>query len=58
MLIGAKSDLVDDTIIDEDLLWDFRKKYRINHYYETSALTGKNIEELFEEIALQLASTL
>jgi small GTP-binding protein len=54
-LIGAKSDL-NEKNIDEDLIWDFRKKYRVYCYYETSALTGENVDNFFEEVADKLSS--
>ncbi|OLS22455.1 MAG: hypothetical protein HeimC3_30880 [Candidatus Heimdallarchaeota archaeon LC_3] len=56
VLIGTKSDL---TIkVDQDQLWDFRKKYRIENYFETSAVNGKNVHKVFEELAEQLSYTI
>lgn len=49
VLIGAKRDLPNK--INQDLIWDFRKKYNIEHYYETSALQGVNIKKVFQELA-------
>ncbi|MHA2365854.1 MAG: helix-turn-helix domain-containing protein [Candidatus Hodarchaeales archaeon] len=51
-LIGTKSDL--SIVIDYDTIWDFRKKYRIEHYFETSSITGKNVQRVFEEFVEQL----
>jgi GTPase SAR1 family protein len=52
-LIGTKADL--PIKVDPDSIWDFRKKYRIENYFETSALTGLNVERLFEEFAVLLS---
>jgi small GTP-binding protein len=49
ILIGAKKDLPNE--IDQDKIWDFRKKYNIEHYFETSALLGENIKKVFHEFA-------
>ena len=51
-LVGSKCDL--ESKIDRDMLWDFRKKYRIEHYFETSALTGQGVQKLFTTIAENL----
>ncbi len=56
VLIGTKSDL--PIKVDQDQLWDFRKKYRIENYFETSAVTGKNVHKVFEELAEQLSYTI
>jgi small GTP-binding protein len=52
-LIATKKDL-DNQGIHPDLLWDLRKKYRLDFYYETSALTGFNVQRVFEELAEHL----
>lgn len=49
ILVGSKSDL--PNIMNQDKIWDFRKKYNIEYYFETSALLGKNIKKLFQELA-------
>ena len=49
ILVGSKSDL--PNIMNQDEIWDFRKKYHIEYYFETSALSGKNIKKLFQELA-------
>ncbi|MHA1983908.1 MAG: Rab family GTPase [Candidatus Hodarchaeales archaeon] len=49
VLVGAKKDLINK--IEQDEIWDFRKKYNIEHYFETSALLGMNIKKVFQEFA-------
>ncbi|MHA1991767.1 MAG: ADP-ribosylation factor-like protein [Candidatus Hodarchaeales archaeon] len=49
ILIGSKRDLQGE--INQDKIWDFRKKYNIEHYFETSALLGENIKKVFQEFA-------
>ncbi|MHA1983378.1 MAG: Rab family GTPase [Candidatus Hodarchaeales archaeon] len=49
ILIGTKKDLTEDsTILDE--IWDLRKEYRLDHFFETSALDGTNVGKVFESI--------
>jgi Ras-related protein Rab-8A len=48
-LIGTKMDLPKK--VDEDKIWDFRRKYKIEYYYSTSSLTGEGIQRLFEGFA-------
>ena len=33
------------------MIWDIRKKYQIEYFYETSALTGEKVKEVFLAIA-------
>jgi Ras-related protein Rab-5C len=50
-LAGNKSDLTARRAVDESSLQRFAEKYQIDTWMETSALTGDNINELFESIA-------
>ena len=50
ILIGTKKDL-EDRSIDQNDIWDFRKKYRLENYFEISAVDGTNVLKLFETIA-------
>ena len=45
-LVGNKSDLAEDIVINEEDLKDFAEKLDINYTF-TSAKTGENIENLF-----------
>ncbi len=51
ILVGSKLDLVDKRQITIDEAYILASKYSC-HYYETSSLTGENINELFRQIAL------
>ncbi|MHA1983331.1 MAG: helix-turn-helix domain-containing protein [Candidatus Hodarchaeales archaeon] len=53
LLIGTKADL--DIKVNQDQIWDFRKAYRIENYYETSSVSGKNVRRVFEEVAENLS---
>lgn len=48
-LLGTKFDL--PVKVDKEKIWDIRKKYQIEYFYETSALTGHNINHFFKRIA-------
>ena len=48
-LLGTKFDL--PVQIEKEKIWDIRKKYQIEYFYETSALTGHNINHVFRRIA-------
>jgi small GTP-binding protein len=50
ILIGTKKDL-EDNPVNPDRIWDLRKKYRLDSYYETSSLDGTNVTKVFESIA-------
>lgn len=52
-LLGTKYDLPIE--VDKEKIWDIRKKYQIEYYYETSALTGHNIKHFFKRLAELLA---
>ena len=48
-LLGTKFDL--PVQIEKEMIWDIRKKYQIEYFYETSALTGHNISHFFKRLA-------
>lgn len=50
ILIGNKSDLVEQRQIGESLIQDFATRHQL-HYVETSAKTGANIKEAFSKLA-------
>jgi small GTP-binding protein len=51
-LVATKGDLIDQRAIEQDLIDDWIKDHdRIKGFYQTSSVTGKNIDELFSKIA-------
>ena len=48
-LLGTKFDL--PVQVEKEKIWDIRKKYQIEYFYETSALTGHNINHFFKRLA-------
>ena len=48
-LIGNKSDL--EIKVDQNLIEEFKKKYEISDYAETSAKDNTNIDKIFEEMS-------
>lgn len=48
-LLGTKFDLPVE--VPKEMIWDIRKKYQIEYFYETSALTGQNISHFFKRLA-------
>lgn len=46
VLIGNKNDLAQREVTEEQVT-AFMKENKLQHYYETSALTGGNIEKPF-----------
>ena len=53
ILIGNKSDLINERNIDKDIILDYCEKNLFN-YMEISAKNNLNIEKLFKEVAYQL----
>lgn len=49
VLIGNKNDLAQREVTEEQVN-TFMKEHKLQHYYETSALTGGNIEKPFIEL--------
>ena len=53
ILIGNKSDLVENRAIEKDIILDYCQKHLFN-YFEISAKNNLNIEKMFKEVAYQL----
>ncbi len=47
ILLANKVDLVNERIIDTEMGMKFADEHRLVGYFETSALTGQNVEEAF-----------
>ena len=54
-LVGNKSDLTDSRVVSNELAKNWAEQKGCL-YYETSALTGDGLSDLFQGIALQLAN--
>ena len=52
VLVGTKHDL--NREVDNDLIEAWTNKHGVSHFIETSALTGENINELFENVVTDL----
>ena len=48
MLVGGKNDLENEIEVDDNEALEFVEKYNCRGFYRTSALTGFNINEVFE----------
>lgn len=46
-LIGNRADLEDEREVTRERAVDFCKQYSIDKFFETSAKTGSNVEEVF-----------
>ena len=53
-LVGNCADLVDDREVTSEQGLEMMRDLELDHYMETSALTGKNIGELFETLTKHL----
>ena len=53
ILIGNKSDLVNERKVEKDLILKYCEKNNFN-YIETSVKNNSNIEKIFKEVAYQL----
>ena len=53
-LVGTKHDLVRE--VDNDLIDTWNKENGVSHFIETSAVTGENINELFDFVCSELIS--
>jgi len=53
LLVGNKVDLIENRKVDIDMVEDFVKNHHLL-YLETSAKTGKNVEEIFKTISKNL----
>jgi len=50
-LIGNKSDLEDEREIEKEEGEELKNKFEFDYFIETSAKTGKNVEEIFVHAA-------
>ena len=53
-LIGSKHDLVDQAVISDDELSNFRERYKIDHFMYCSAKTGENVASLFTTVTQKI----
>jgi small GTP-binding protein len=51
ILVGGKSDLPRDSLIDDEMINEIIKKYNAIRYIETSSANGLGVELVFNEIA-------
>lgn len=56
VVVGNKSDLVDEREVDDSLIQEFLEAHGNCPYFETSALTGQNVEESFIELMKMMRS--
>ena len=53
-LIGNRADLEDDREVEKERAVEFCIQYNIEKFFETSAKTGSNVEEVFSLAAKEL----
>ena len=53
-LIGSKSDLVDDRQVEKEDAMAFCQENSISKHFETSSMTGHNVEEVFSLAAKEM----
>jgi len=58
VLVGNKCDLKDKIALTQEQINEFAQQKFNNVYYEASAKTRKNIEEIFLDVSKQIISTL
>ena len=54
ILVGNKSDILDERKISNEEIKEFCKKNNLENYFETSAKTGENVHEMFQSAVKQL----
>ena len=54
ILVGTKADLENEIKITENMINKAKEELSVEDYYETSALTGKNVLNVFNEIAYEI----
>ena len=54
VLIGNKSDLVDERIVSKEIIEEYCKNNEIENYFEASAKTGENVHDFFKNLVKQL----
>lgn len=58
IMAGGKADLVGMRHVFPNLAEEYREKWNCKEYIEVSSKTGKNVQELFESIAIHMILTL
>lgn len=56
-LVGTKKDLIEKGTypgVSQEIIDDFCEEFNIRQYYETSALSGTGVENLFRDIAIKM----
>jgi GTPase SAR1 family protein len=53
-LLGNRCDLEDEREVSRERALEFCKSYNIDKFFETSAKTGNNVEEVFSFAAKEL----
>lgn len=56
-LVGNKCDLADQRVVSVEMGRGFAEKHSIETWMETSALTGENIQQVFEALANRVANS-
>lgn len=51
LLIGGKSDLVEERVVSANQARDIKNQFKFTDYVECSALTGENVKKVFELIS-------
>ncbi|MEX2739414.1 MAG: hypothetical protein Q6356_010155, partial [Candidatus Wukongarchaeota archaeon] len=54
VLVGTKSDLENEIQVTENMITEKKEELKVKNYFETSALTGKNVENVFIEIVKEV----
>lgn len=54
VLVGTKSDLENEIQVTENMITEKKEELKVKNYFETSSLTGKNVENVFNEIAYEI----